>query len=412
VVRAVGVLAVLLSLLVMLICVAGAMGDLGGIATGRDGDIWFTEPSSNKIGRITPSGAITQFRIPTVRSEPADLTSGPEGDIWFTEYKANKIGRISQAGAISEFPVPLPVAKQPEERTIGLPSLPPPANASKMVGPSGIAAGPDGNLWFTEGGSSSGVSSIYGGEVGRITPAGTISEFPIPSPNSEPGQITPGPDGNLWFTENTLNGGVIGRITLTGTITIFALPEGHEASGITKGPDGNLWFTDRVSASNKMVGMIGRITPNGVIRDFPIPTPEAQPDSITLGSDGNIWFTAFPSNALTQGPHGLSSGTTTGTIGRITPNGRVTEFTTRHEAFEITASPNRDLWFTEGCLLGDCTSSDQIGRITQTGRISEFSIHTATKCVAKGSPRRPHCKPRNERREQAGSTTQRRNART
>ena len=40
---------------------------------------------------------------------------------------------------------------------------------------------------------------------------GTITEFPIPTPNSVPNAITAGPDGNLWFTENGAN--KIGQIT-------------------------------------------------------------------------------------------------------------------------------------------------------------------------------------------------------
>jgi len=39
--------------------------------------------------------------------------------------------------------------------------------------PLGITAGPGGNLWFTENGSINGVSKI-----GRISPSGTITEFP------------------------------------------------------------------------------------------------------------------------------------------------------------------------------------------------------------------------------------------
>jgi streptogramin lyase len=66
----------------------------------------------------------------------------------------------------------------------------------------GITAGPDGNLWFTE----------YGGnKIGRITTAGSITEFAIPTANSGPTGITAGHDGNLWFTES--NGNKIGRIT-------------------------------------------------------------------------------------------------------------------------------------------------------------------------------------------------------
>ena len=74
--------------------------------------------------------------------------------------------------------------------------------------PNGIAAGPDGNVWFAE----------YGGNrIGRITPAGVITEFPVPTPDSLPNGIVTGPDKNLWFTE--IAGNKIGRITTAGVIT-------------------------------------------------------------------------------------------------------------------------------------------------------------------------------------------------
>ena len=63
-----------------------------------------------------------------------------------------------------------------------------------------ITAGPDGNLWFTE---------QYRNTIGRMTPAGVVTEFPVPTRNAAPAGITTGPDGNLWFTQR--HG--IGRIT-------------------------------------------------------------------------------------------------------------------------------------------------------------------------------------------------------
>ena len=94
------------------------------------------------------------------------------------------------------------------------------ASASQLVTmwcPPGITAGPDGALWFTE---------LDGNKIGRITTAGTITEFTIPTGGSNPIGITAGPDGALWFTEG--NGNKIGRITTTATpgdpqITEFAL---------------------------------------------------------------------------------------------------------------------------------------------------------------------------------------------
>ena len=39
-------------------------------------------------------------------------------------------------------------------------------------------------------------SECQNGQIGRITPAGKIIQFPLPNPKSDPGDITAGPDGN------------------------------------------------------------------------------------------------------------------------------------------------------------------------------------------------------------------------
>jgi virginiamycin B lyase len=56
--------------------------------------LWFTEFIGNKIGRITPTGIVTEYTIPTAQSQPSGIASGPDGNIWFTETASNKIGRI------------------------------------------------------------------------------------------------------------------------------------------------------------------------------------------------------------------------------------------------------------------------------------------------------------------------------
>src|SRR5437870_5446867 len=78
--------------------------------------------------------------------------------------------------------------------------------------PLGIASGPDWNLWFVEANAN---------QIGRITPTGTTTEFPIPTPNSLPVDAVAGPDGNIWFVE--FDGNQIGRITPTGAITEFPI---------------------------------------------------------------------------------------------------------------------------------------------------------------------------------------------
>src|SRR5579859_4941610 len=84
------------------------------------------------------------------------------------------------------------------------------------------------------------------GPTDRAYGAVTITEFPIPAPPpGGPYGITSGPDGNLWFDDEDN----IGRITPAGAITQFLLPPptfaaAQVAYDITAGPDGNLWFTE------------------------------------------------------------------------------------------------------------------------------------------------------------------------
>jgi streptogramin lyase len=211
--------------------------------------------------------------------------------------------------------------------------------------PLDITTGPDGNLWFTEN---------EGNKIGRITPSGSITEFAVPTSNSQPYGITAGPDGNLWFTQPIENTGSnqIGRITPNGSVTEFTVPTTFaDPTYITSGPDGNLWFTEMTG--NK----IGRVTTNGTFTEYAVPTNNSFPVDITAGPDGNLWFTENSGNK----------------IGRITPSGSITEFavpTAGAGPLGITAGPDGNLWFTEA-------ASHEIGKITTAGVITEYAVPTS-----------------------------------
>lgn len=137
--------------------------------------MWFTEIIAGKIGRVDRSGTITEFPLPTGFEFPSDIAFGP-GGMWFTATE--KIGRIRLSGAITLFPRPNPGG-----------------------GADGITRGPDGNMWYAD----------QVGLIGRITPKGKITEFPVPGgADKVPFNIAKGPDGNVWFTE--LIGNAVGRV--------------------------------------------------------------------------------------------------------------------------------------------------------------------------------------------------------
>ena len=144
----------------------------------------------DKIGRITPGGALSEFPL-AAGSGPIGIAAGPDGALWFTEYRRQQ-DRAHHAG----------------RRALGVPAR------RRQRSQWDIAAGPDGALWFTE----------YGGnKIGRITPGGALSEFPLAA-GSHPYGIAAGPDGALWFTE--YSGDKIGRITPGGALSEFPLAAG------------------------------------------------------------------------------------------------------------------------------------------------------------------------------------------
>jgi virginiamycin B lyase len=198
------------------------------ITAGPDGALWYTEYDT--IGRITTDGSFSEFPLSGTKGAHG-ITAGPDGALWFAEYLVNKIGRITTSGTISEF--------------------------GAAISPAAITAGPDGALWFTELGDCTPGADCYGAQIGRITTAGAISEFPIPDVESNPAGIATGPDGALWFTQIGFNnggefhcgvcfaGGEIGRLTTSGTISEFLVPDDtSQPRGITPGPDGAIWFTE------------------------------------------------------------------------------------------------------------------------------------------------------------------------
>ena len=151
-------------------------------------------------------------------------------------------------------------------------------------GPNDISAGPDGNLWFTQTTwrTEPGQGPVAsGGAIGRITPRGRITEYPLPKATSSPGGIAAGPDGNMWFTEPNANR--IGWITPAGVITEYPLPKaGSTPSGITAGPDVNMWFTEM---NGERIGRISpTATPTAVKYPCPINVTLHKPTPTTVGS--------------------------------------------------------------------------------------------------------------------------------
>ncbi|HEY2559161.1 MAG TPA: hypothetical protein VGI48_05560 [Caldimonas sp.] len=213
--------------------------------------------ATNNFVRIVCTGV-------TPGSQAYAITAGPDGNLWFTEYTGMRIGMFNPTTKMATEFGPLTSAA------------------------SSIAAGPDGNVWFAER-AFDGSSSV----IGRVTPTGVVTEY---TTTPVPGSIvalTAGADGHLWFVKDGFGGPAVGRVDpLTGAFTTFSTGLNGAFTlfgGIALGGDGNVWFTSYFD------GLIGRITPAGVITEFTGVAPNTQLNAITAGpqvaGSNTLWVT-------------------------------------------------------------------------------------------------------------------------
>ncbi len=80
-------------------------GKPSGITPGGDGaTMWVTEQSGNAVARITiGTSAVKPFPIPTRSSAPGGIVTGGDGNVWFSENAADKIGRVATVAGHSSY---------------------------------------------------------------------------------------------------------------------------------------------------------------------------------------------------------------------------------------------------------------------------------------------------------------------
>ena len=288
-------------------------------------------PSRRPTSR--PAGQFTEYAIPTAYGHPLAITSVSDGALWFLEDSfPPKIGRITTSGHITQY---------------GLPD-------NTFLG--GIAAGPDGALWFVALARPFPI-------IGRLTSAGNMRTYSMGARARyrRPSSIAAGPDGRMWFT--CAGGGrtssldaLIGNIATNGRIKLYSLAPNHDLESITSGPDGALWFVDHKTTASSYFGGIGQMMPTGQLREFGFnELPPLNPQAISSGPDGALWFTE---------PYD---------IGRLTTAGKITIYGITSPGLSlkgIAAGSDRALWFTNQAGNG------YIGRITVDGQVDAFPTPT------------------------------------
>lgn len=272
-----------------------------GIVAAPDQNLWITENVGFKVDRVDPrasAGSLSITRFPagagTTTGQPTGIAIGSDNNVWFNETggaggggcngvaTCSWIGTISYDGStLNEYPI----ATNASSVTLGLASGPHSAAAGNdpngdlwsvdeglgdvyEINPSthtvvqtcplpaiagaaykSIVAGPDGNLWIGDfNGFGANASS---GHIVKMTPACITTTYPSSgSLNTDPDQLSVGPDGAIWAAGH--NPDEIVRIDVT-TGSIQQYPSvingatyfsGSNFHGIATGSDNNLWFTE------------------------------------------------------------------------------------------------------------------------------------------------------------------------
>lgn len=309
---------------------------------------------ASTVASATQEGLIERFPIPVAYVESlGEITGSTEGGVWFTRYHEylNYVEHVAPNGDLNASYENLFAAN-----------------------PYDLTQGPDDSVWFI---SSEWFEADPGEEMVRLGEAsvtGGLSYPPTPQPNSAEGEWTPmtlteGPEGAMWLVEYASKTGkvVFTRIATSGATSSFSIPTGEgedvpEASSpaaLVAGPEGDIWFVD--DGHNALgENFVGRITPSGEVKEFPIPMADSDPCAIAVSTEGTIWFEEC---AVSK-------------IGRISPSGAVQEFDVPSlnvpsrlgQLHSLARGPSGTMWFTtqlpeEG--VGWISPSGEVHRLPQ-----------------------------------------------
>ena len=240
--------------------VTGSDQSIAGLATGPNGNEWFTMPGSKKIVRMNPqTQAVTQFDLSAALCQPQGIALGPDGAMWFG-CQGGSIGSITTAGAVTYYAVGTP------------------GQGSTFARVDTVITGPDGNIWYAQ---------FSEGTVGIVSPiTGLLKRIVAVSP-SPSGGLTVGGDGNVWAVG--INDTEVTRITPAGQASKVSL--NHQVSRLATASNGFVWGAPALYAPIQTVSLAG------VLGEVPFGTAAS---TIARGPLGYMWLGDFSAGSVSR----------------------------------------------------------------------------------------------------------------
>jgi len=164
------------------------------VKTDKNGDVWFTNPGKNRIGKLDgKTMKVTTWNSPTANSYPRRLEIASDGTIWYGEFNSGKMAHFDPKTETSkEYTLPGP---DPTPYALGIDA--------------------DGNVWY---------DSHRQDTMGRVdAKTGQVTEYPFPHPELSMREFFRDAQGRMWYGTNPNN--KVGYFYLTGK------SEGKTSSG-------------------------------------------------------------------------------------------------------------------------------------------------------------------------------------
>jgi virginiamycin B lyase len=143
------------------------------------GMLWYCEFRTNKLASIDPATfTIKEHVLPDAAARPRRLTVASDDRIYYTDYARGYLGRLDpKTGKVDEWPSPGGTRSQPY----------------------GIAATPDGMIWYSESGVQPNTM------VGFDPKDNSFQTVPIPSGGGVVRHMVATPQGNILIAASGVN---------------------------------------------------------------------------------------------------------------------------------------------------------------------------------------------------------------
>jgi virginiamycin B lyase len=232
------------------------------VAVAVDGSVWYTAQGSGELGRLTPeTGQVDEIPLGG-GSRPHGVIVGPDGAPWITDGGLNAIVRVDPSTSdVRTFPLP-----RNDDANL---------NTAVFDG--------DGTLWFT------GQSGIYG----RLSvDSGEIDLYDAPR-GQGPYGIAATPDGDVYYA--SLAGSYLARVDrATGAAEVIEPPTAAQGTRrVWSDSRGRLW------TSQWDAGQVAVYDPDtGQWKEWRLPGDAPQAYAVYVDDRDRVWLSDFGANAL------------------------------------------------------------------------------------------------------------------